>query len=699
MKLLNSAPFVRLLFPFIFGILTSIYSSEQSSILIFALVVLFVAFVLYVAFPRIFHTYRNSWVAGILINSTLFCAGFYLTVLQTQCFDKSHFSNYLDSTDCFYVKALKPPIEKEKSVKVMMEVLAVKQSEIWKNTTGRAMFYFQKDSSSQQIKYGDCLLLKAKVIDVSPPQNPSEFDYKQFLAFHSIYQQAYVSSSKWTFTRVNEGNWMLKQAFAFREKLLDIFQKNGISGNEYAVGAALILGYEDKLDQDIINSYASTGALHVLSVSGLHVGIVYIVFSWLLSFFDRIKKGNIIKAVLLLFIVWFYAMLSGLSPSVLRSATMFSFIIISNSFNKNSDIYNTLAVSCFLLLMINPFMIMEVGFQLSYLAVLGIVLIQPRLYELWETDNWLLDQIWTITTVSIAAQLVTFPLGLLYFHQFPNYFLFSNLLVIPVSTVILYLGILVFALSKVSFMVAFLSKLLSYSILFLNESVKFIEKLPYAMIQGISISVFETWLIYFMIIVLFSFFVIKKIEYLRLTLVAVILFLLIQCLDSFQESRQKKIVVYNIPKTVAYDFISGKNTVFIGDSSLTNNNSQMLFHIKHNWWDLGVDQQQIIASEKINNHRDNYLFARNGFIQFYDKRIAIVSEKPKEHKKIKVDYLILSKNPTLKIADLRNNYEFGKLIIDSSNPCWKTSRWMKEATNLNIECYSVIDSGAFQEEI
>lgn len=219
------------------------------------------------------------------------------------------------------------------------------------------------------------------------------------------------------------------------------------------------------------------------------------------------------------------------------------------------------------------------------------------------------------------------------------------------------------------------------------------------MIQGISISVFEAWLIYFMIAMVLSFFVIKKIQYLRLTLASVILLLLIQCLETLHEAGQKKIIVYNIPKVSAYDFISGKNTVFIGDSLLINNDNKMLFHVKHNWWDLGVDQEEIVTPEKISNYQHDYLFAKNGFIQFYDKRIAIVSQKPNVNQKIKVDYLILSKNPTLKITDLINNYEFKKLIIDSSNSRWKNTQWLKESANLHIECYSVYDSGAFQEAI
>ena len=293
----------------------------------------------------------------------------------------------------------------------------------------------------------------------------------------------------------------------------------------------------------------------------------------MLFFLDKIKYGKIIKAIVLLLLLWFYAALTGLSPSVLRSAAMFSFIIFAKAFNRHTNIYNTLAASAFFLLIINPYLIMDVGFQLSYLAVIGIVYIQPKIYSWFEVKNWLLDQIWTITSVSIAAQIATFPLGLHYFHQFPNYFLLSNLIVIPISTVIIYLGLSVFAFAKISLLVKYLAIAFSWAVWILNSSVEIIEKWPYALLKGISISVFETWLMYGLIILFLYYFTKRQYRYLVYSMCFAIIILCSQILEQNNQFAQRKMIIYNIPKTSAIDFISSKSNVFLTDSTFAKNES------------------------------------------------------------------------------------------------------------------------------
>lgn len=697
----NQAPLVRLLISILTGIIAAVYSEIYSPLFIVVAAILFIVIGSLTIFNQFTFKYKFRWIYGFILNIVLFFFGFQLTILNTSKFQDSHFSKHIDKEEFVYVKVMEPSLEKERSLKIIAEVIAVKQSEKWLNTTGKSLFYFQKDSLSKQISYGDCLLLKTKFDEIKSPQNPSEFNYKRYISFHQIYQQAYVKSENWKSLNKNEGNIILKYSLLLRDKLLSILTENKVEGKEFAVSSALLVGYEDKLDADIISAYASTGALHVLSVSGLHVAIVYIVFNLLLFPLDKIKYGNSIKAALLILFLWFYAALTGLSPSVLRASTMFSFIIISKAFNRYTNIYNTLAASALFLLLINPYLIMDVGFQLSYLAVIGIVYLQPIIYEWWEPKNGLLEKIWAITSVSIAAQVATFPLGLHYFHQFPNYFLFSNLIVIPLSTIIIYLGIAVFVVSKISLLAGFLAQLLSWLTSILNQSVEVIEHLPYANFQGISVSITETWLLYFLIIMLLAFFAMKQIQYLRYTMVLVIAFFGIQLLESYQEINQKKFIVYNIPKISAYDFIQGKQVLLLADSSLIYNDSRLLFHLKHNWYDLGIKQQTMLNNKTVKKWGNNALFVKDNFVQFYHKRIAIINALSTKNtkEKINVDYLILSRNPQLKIADLAKHYVFKKIIIDSSNSNRKTNNWKKECDVMKINYYSVAESGAFIDDL
>ncbi len=679
--------------PFLTGIICAVYFPFQTQLIIYCLVTLLTIITLLILFPKLNFSYKKSAWFGLIVNSILFLLAYHLTILKTEKFSANHFSNYTDSTQFVYTRLTDPYLEKEKSLKAVVEVLAVKQGDAWKKTCGKAMVYFKKDSQALKLSYGDEQVMKIHFNEVPQPQNPGEFNYKRFLSFHNVYHQAYIKSEDWVYSGKNTGYAIFRHSINLRNGLLNVLSKNNLYGDEYAVGSALLLGCVDKLDADIISAYSSTGALHVLSVSGLHVAIVYVVFNWLLFFFNKVKYGNIIKAILLILLLWFYASLTGLSPSVLRAATMFSFIIIAKAYNRYTNIYNTLAASAFLLLLINPYLIMKVGFQLSYLAVIGIVYIQPKIYNWFEVDNWLLNQIWTITSVSIAAQIATFPLGLHYFHQFPNYFLLSNLIVIPISTAIIYIGIALFAFAKISFIASYLAIGFGWCVWVLNQSVIIIEKWPYSLLRGISITVFETWLFYGLIILFFYYFMKRKFMHLVFALVLVVIIMCSQVIEQQQQYQQRKIVVYNVPKTSAIDFISSKSNVLLTDTAFAHNESGLLFRIKHNWWDLGINNNQIISG----NLTTNNLKIDNNYIQFFNKKVIIIDTNQNYEKPIiplSIEYLVISKTPHIRIAELLKHYHPKMIVFDSSNSEYRIQSWKSECIALNQAYYSVIDSGA-----
>ena len=697
MNIWNQAPFIRLLLPFLAGIISAVYFPFQLEYSLQIIVILALIITLPILVPRLTISYRKAWWFGLLVNSTLFIFSYQLTILNTEKFSVNHFSRSTNSSQYVYCRLAESYLEKEKSLKAVVEVLGIKQEENWKTTCGKAMVYFKKDARALKLKYGDEIVLKIDFKKIPPPQNPGEFNYKRFLEFHNVYHQAYVKSSSWVYNGENSGNILMRYSINLRDGLLDVLKANHLYGDEYSVGSALLLGCTDKLDADIISAFSSSGALHVLSVSGLHVAIVYVIFNWLLFFLDKIKYGNIIKSILLILLLWFYAALTGMSPSVLRAATMFSFIIIAKAYNRYTNIYNTLAASAFLLLLFNPYLIMEVGFQLSYLAVIGIVYIQPKIHNWFEAKNWLLDQVWAITSVSIAAQIATFPLGLHYFHQFPNYFLLSNLIVIPISTAIIYLGIALFAFTKVSIIASFVAMGFGWCVWLLNQSVMLIEKWPYSLLHSISISVFETWLLYGLILLFFYYFDKRKFHSLIIAVSFAIAILCSQLIEQQQQFQQKRLVIYNIPKTSAIDFISAQSNTLLTDTAFANNKSALQFRVKNNWWDSGINNNTIITGD----FKTNYLTIKNNFIQFYDKRIAVINEKgiikhadALSLSQLNLDYLVISKNPYLDLSEIKKQYNPKMIIFDSSNSEYNIKKWKAECTKFDQAYYSVIDSGA-----
>ncbi len=697
----SSKPLVRLLLPFIVGILLAIYLPFHWKYSIYFVLLLLTLTGTILIVPKFNFTYKNSWGYGLLITTTFIVTGFQFTILKTQRFSPSHFSKFISDEDLFvYARLNDPVLEKPKSVKVMMEILAIKKGSQWENTSGKAMVTMEKDTLSKQLKYGDEVMMKANFKELPPPQNPGEFNYKRFLAFHNVTQQAYIKRGDWISTQKNGGNFFYVYANKLQRSFLEILKENHLSGDEFAVGAALLLGYVDKLDAGIIQAYASTGALHVLSVSGLHLTIIYIVVFAFLFFLDKIKYGHLVKALLLLLFIWFYAMLTGLSPAVLRSAAMLSFIIIAKATKRNSDIYNTLAASVFLLFLWNPYLIMDVGFQLSYIAVIGIVFLQPKIHSWFnfENHNWIVRKWWELTAVSLAAQLATFPLGLHYFHQFPVYFMLSNYVVIPISFCIMFMGIAVFIFCKVPFLVKSLALLFNFSIWLLNSSIQLIEKLPHSLIQGISITVFETWLIYGIIILFVLYFSKRKASYLFYSLFISLVLCSSLLKEQYKEYHQKLLIVYNVPKTSAIDFISAKTNVLLTDTAFAKDESKLLFHIKHNWWDLGINYSEIISD----SIKTNTLFVKNNVIQFYNRQLIIINKKNaiKYSQKLNitpltVDFIVVSGNPGIKIKDIVKLYRAKEIVFDSSNSLYHIKKWKTECADLKQSYYSVPDSGAF----
>lgn len=696
----RQAPFIRFFLPFLIGIFVGIRKYiDLPEITSIAIICIFSVLLALVAYKKIDFPYRYRWVYGIFLNILLFVFGFNINTLKTEITDIDHFSGYLTRKNQALVRLIEAPVEKEKTIKAVVKVLHLKNKN-WIVTKGKAIIYIAKDSISKQLHYGDELLVNTSFSEIKQPQNPDEFDYKQYLYYHQITHQAYVSAQTWTKINSNKGFQLVGLSYQLRDYLLKILQHHQINGDEFAVAGALLLGYEDQLDQEIINAYSSSGALHVLSVSGMHVAIVYIVFSWLLGFLDKIKYGVMMKAIVLLLFLWFYALLTGFSASVLRSAAMFSFVVIANAFNRKTNIYNTLAISAFVLLLINPFYIMDVGFQLSYLAVIGIVFVYPKIDAWLFFKNKIAYAIWKIVAISLAAQIATFPLSLYYFHQFPTYFLFSNLIVVPVSTFILYGGILLFFVDKIVWLGTILGQALWAITWFLNSSVKFIEKLPYAIIEGISIESFETILIYLVIVFVILYFLNKRIKYVQLFLCCTIVLCAWQLIEKHIFSRQNQLVVYNIPKTSAYDFISAQKNYLVADSVFLANPQKIKFHIQHHWWKLGVNQNYY---HELENKPDSILFnklkAEKNIIQLRDKIVLLPTNELLEKnsmQNIQADYIIISKNINMN----KNNFIYSEkpvlVVLDSSIPSFQLKKWKDHlAEKKNVSLYSVSENGAF----
>jgi competence protein ComEC len=656
------APFVmvRICLIFIAGIISAIYQPSLFPLKALILLILFLVGAYFLFYFLLRNTQYLKIVSGAIGLLTLFFLGSALVVLNTGSRKPTHLF-YVDHKIDYYEGEISSALEERtNSWRVLVEVGKVKTPSGWKEASGNVQLYISKNSSAPNVAYGDRVLVKGLPEEVRPPANPEEFNFKQYLRYRNIYHQQFIKAGDFKIVAHTSHKGFSYYSYKIRAWASGVINQFVTGERERAIASALVLGVTDGIDNDLLGAYAASGALHVLSVSGLHVGAIYFIIMFLVKPVSRYAWSNWILAGVTLILLWAYAFVTGLSPSVLRAVMMFSFIVMAKPLGWKTNIYNTLAASAFLLLLYNPFLVMSVGFQLSYLAVVGILYLHRPLYNLLNPSSWLLDKVWEMTCVSIAAQVATFALGLLYFHQFPVYFLFSNLLVIPLSTFVLVVGILLLVVSVIPTFALAVGSCLQVLIKLLNASVFWVESLPFSLMDGVYITALQCWLLMGLVAFIILLFVFRSFRFLIFALVCAISFSIIQWHHFFKEVNQDQLVVYKIPAHSAIELVSTGQSFFLADSTLVHDTSKIHFHIHPNRVRLGVTN--------IHQNEIGFLHKGSGFEFFVWKKVKFLWIKNRHATlpiNIAADYTFVSNDATYLLPAL-NQSILGTIILDGS---------------------------------
>lgn len=668
----SGIPLVRLLIPFSTGIWLAYRFEVYFPWFIPA------AFLLVCVFWWIFLK-RKTEVIFRRVGSILFLAAFLIsgntiTVLKLPSANSGDFSKI--KGQIIEVVIAECPQEKEKSFKAFADITGVSGREE-KFIGETVLLYFSKDSLPP--KYGDRIIFRSKIEQPPAPGNPGQFDQRKFLFRKSVVVQQFLKKNQYRRTEQEQGNIIISSSLKLRDFFLGKLQQHGVQGQEYSVGSALILGHDDELDSELMKSYSAAGVLHVLSVSGLHVAIIYWILNVMFSFLDKNEKQRWIKCFLIILLIWFYACLTGLSPSVLRSAAMFSFILLGQGFRKHVNMINILAASAFLLLCIDPALLMNIGFQLSYLAVGGIVLLHLPVSRLYEPGNKIMSWIWSVVAISLVAQIATLPVTLYYFHSFPLYFLIANLIIIPLSSAILYGGVALFMLCWVPFAGDGVGWLLSKTIWITNSLASLFQQLPSSVIQTPFISELGAWIL---LIIIFTsvqavLFKSKTGLILSLMLLNVVIF---QAIIRDHSIRGKSsVTVLNLQSEKGIIISSGTEANFIYPDSIP---SQKAFHYNINSfiYDQGTEIKKTLRASGFRINDKTFYYASSGKI-------------PPSG-----DFLIFPKGAKTSekyLSRLRTKY----IIADASATSWQKQK-LKDFCNANkIKFHSIKEEGAFSLDL
>lgn len=549
-----------------------------------------------------------------------------------------------------------------------------------KKTVGKVLLNIQKDTLQIPAKINDLFYFKADFVTVAKPKNPYQFNYKNYLERQGIQHQVFLRNTAFVH-KITAQNSIYKIAEKVRNRVEDKLLLNGFKGEELAVIKALVLGQRNNVSKELLQEYTKAGAIHILAVSGLHVGIILLILTSIFKPLESVKNGKVLKTILIVAFLWSFAIIAGLSASVVRAVTMFTAVAIGMTFERKTFVVHSLISSMFVLLLIKPMFLFDVGFQLSYLAVFSIVTIQPKLSELWIPKFKIVNKFWQLFTVSIAAQIGVLPISLFYFHQFPGLFMISNLVIIPFIGIILMCGILIIILSLLNILPKFLGEFYNRIIALMNDFVGWISIQESFLITEISFS--SALLIVSYCCVFLGIYLLEKISFKKLSvfLVSIILFQFYLMYEKQQIFSVDELVVFNKSrKTIIGANEKGKLTVYHNLDSLLIEKSRIIKDYK-----IGIEIRKVNFKNEIPN-----------IIRFKDDDILIVDEVGiYAVEGINKPIVILRNSPKINLERLIMRLQPKQIIADASNYKSQVVNWKIKCDKYSVSFWSTINKGAF----
>ncbi len=687
----KEAPFVRLLLPLAIGILLQWYLQIN----IKTIVTIFCGFCVIgvIVFVILYKTViQLAFAKSVALKCLIFCLGLLLSFINNVKNNPNYIGKTPTENTPIILSLTEPLVEKTKSYKANATLrYIVDSNNIQINKTGNVIVYFKKDSILPNLEYGSTIVINKQLQLITNSGNPGAFNYAQQSLFKGFTHQLFLTKNDYAL--LAEKHTTVLQSFLYKtqKNVLAIISKYITGEKEKGIAEALLIGYKDDLDKDLNQAYSNTGTIHVIAISGLHLGFIYMLLVIAFKPLHKVKKLEPIlkffKPIFIIAILWLFSLLAGGAASILRSAIMFTCIVIGDSLQRKSSIYNNLAVSAFIILCIMPYSLWDVGFQLSYAAVLSIVVFMKPIYNLIYTKNKALNWLWQLTAVTLSAQILTLPITIYHFHQFPNLFLITNIVAVPLSTIILGVELFLLLFSWFQPVAIVIGKLCNWLIALMNNYIEWCNGFSFAVTDYLQISLLYCYIMYAFIIAT-AYWLLQKYKpalFVALSIACILAFG--YALQHYNISKQNKLIVYNIPKQQAADFIVGNKFHFIGDTTVEQNILLKNFHLKPARIQFQTNQISGLLKPIIPP-----LYA-------YNSKLILIWNKTYNFKhttsKVPINIVIISNNPKLYIDSLANAFTIQQVVADGSNPAWKIKLWQKDCERLKIPFHSTNDKGAF----
>lgn len=615
---------------------------------------------------------------GISLYTLFLSIGITTNTLHDNRISKKHYSQTLNLCDKHSLVIITR--EKLKSTTKNNRYHAEVTKIDGKKSSGKIILNIKKEGKEVSFLSGSKLLIYNSLIPIQKPNNPNQFDYSTYLNHKNIYAQIYTSLNDIKVTNQQRKD-LYHYIFKFREQIISKLKTAGFNLEELAVLSALILGQQQDISPETQKDYQYAGAVHILSVSGMHVGFIMIFISILLSPLPNDKKSNIIRIVITITSLWLFSLIAGLSPSVVRSATMFTFIAIGKTMSRQNNMFHTIIISLFIILLIESGFLFDIGFQLSYLALVFIVWLQPILKNLWTPKNKIITFAWDILTVSIAAQIGTLPLSIYYFHQFPGLFFITNLVLVPLVFIIMILGSLLMIVSFFDWIPQLLLKTVEVFIFIMNAFIKQISSVECFIFKNIPLTF--SLLIFSYILISSVVLLWKKFSYKRVltVLTCCIIFQIFLIQANWVSKKGNEFIVFNSKNKTILGLKKGNQLEIACDSIITKDG----FEINTIQSFATANYCLITKTESVKN-----------CYYLNNKKIILIDNKNIYNTSIKADIVVIRNSPKLNLERLLDNTKPEIIIADASNYKSYVALWKETCKNKKIPFHSTYEKGYYK---
>ena len=670
MNLLKFIP-IKLTFFLVVGILVGHYFDLEIQTPL-ALILIFISVLAYFFIKKL---PRNSISFGLIALLMTISIGILAVSLWNPKNQANHYTHQnLESEHIWQFKIREVLKSSSFSDRYIAQVLSINE----KITSGKILISFPLDSTTQKLQVDHELIIFGKFSEINRPLNPHQFNYKNYLEGLGIYHQLRLDATNY-FLSKNQSTTILGIAASLRTKISSKLQQANFDSEALGVIQALLLGQRNDISEATYNNYKNAGAVHILAVSGLHIGVLLLLLQFLLQPLERLLKGKTIKLIVIVLFLWCFALVAGFSASVVRAVTMFSFVAYALYLNRPSNTFNILALSMFfILLVINPMLLFQAGFQMSYAAVFSIVWLYPLLQKLWFPKNRLVKKVWQLLSVSIAAQLGVLPISLFYFHQFPGLFFVSNLLIVPFLGLVLGMGILVIVLALCNSLPDFLAAWYNALIGLMNSCIQWVAQQEAFIFRNISFDTMQLVLSYLIImsgILVFTKTTFQRVSFLLLSIVGFQLWML-YCTHT-TAAKESLFIAHQTKNTLILNQ-EGSDLNVITKNKIAPNR-------------IVTDYQ---VAERIKN--TNYKKIRNSY-NFKDKTILII-DSLSGYEPQQCDYIILTQSPKINLERLIEATKPKQIIVDGSNYHSYVNRWKETCAKSKLPFHYTGEKGVYYFE-